>query len=185
MATPKPAAKTQDKTAAPAPAAAAPAATAATTPAAPAAAETATAATAAAAVQPTAVIETLKGYGENMTENLKGYGENLTQAGSVANDTLRSTFNGVVAFDRALFNMFRANLDNWVDHGRNIVKAPSIAAVAEQHRDFLVNQIEVVSGQIKDLSDVAEEQSKASMAPLFAAVDTMVSVAKTKADKAA
>lgn len=133
----------------------------------------------------TAVVESLKTSYENVTENLKGYGENLNQAGSVANDTVRSTFNGIVAFDRALFNIFRANVDNWVEHGRNIVKAPNVIAVADQHKDFLAKQIEVVSNQIKDLSDVAEEQTKASVAPLFAAIDEMVASSNSKKSKKA
>lgn len=130
----------------------------------------------------TAVIESLKSSYENVTENFKGYGENLNQAGTVANDTVRSTFNGFVAFDRALLNVLRANVDNWVEHGRNIVKAPNLVSVAEQHKDFVAKQIEVVSGQIKDLSSVAEEQSKASMAPLFSAVDDLVATSKAKKD---
>jgi hypothetical protein len=131
------------------------------------------------------VIETLKTSYENVTGNFKGYGENLNQAGSVANETLRSTFNGVMAFDHALLNMLRANVDSWVEHGSNIAQAPSLVAVAKQHKDFVIKQVETVSAQIKDLSDVAEEQSKTSMAPLFSAVDDMVAAAKTKKDEKA
>ena len=141
--------------------------------------------TAAPESQATAVLDSLKSTYENATENFKGYGESLSQARTVANETVRSTANGVIAFDRALLNIFRANLDNFVEHGRSIVKAPSIAAAAEQHKNYLAKQIEVVSGQIKDLSDVAEAQSKASMAPLFAAIDGMATPAKGKKDKAA
>lgn len=129
-----------------------------------------------------AVVETLKTSYANATENFKGYGENLNQVGNVASETVRSTYNGVVAFDRALLNVLRSNLDTWVEHGRNIVKAPNLVAVAEQHKDFLNGQIEAVSGQIKDLTNVAEEQTKASMAPLFSAVDDMVASSKAKKD---
>jgi len=132
-----------------------------------------------------AVVETLKTSYENVTENFKGYSENLSQAGTVASETVRSTYNGVVAFDRALLDVFRANLDSWVEHGRNLTKAPNLIAVAEQHKDFLTKQIEVVSGQIKELSDVAEEQTKASVVPVFTAVDQMVATSKAKKDEKA
>ncbi len=127
----------------------------------------------------TAMVQSIANSYQDVTKNFKGYGENLGQYGSVANETIRKTFDGVVAFDRALINFLRANLDNTVEHGRNIVKAPSIANVAEQHQAFITKQIEAVSGQIKDLSDIAEEQSKAALAPLFSAVDEAVA----KADK--
>lgn len=132
-----------------------------------------------------AVVETLKSQYENVTENFKGYTENLNQAGTVASETVRSTYKGVVAFDRALLNILRANLDTWVEHGRNIAKAPNLVAVAEQHKEFVGTQIEAVSGQLKDLANVAEEQTKASVAPLFTAVDDMVASSKSKKDEKA
>lgn len=127
----------------------------------------------------TAMVQSIANSYQDVASNFKGYGENLTQYGSVANETIRKTFDGVVAFDRALINFMRANLDNTVEHGRNIVKAPSIANVAEQHQAFVTKQIEAVSGQIKDLSNIAEEQSKAALAPVFSAVQEAVA----KADK--
>ncbi|WP_170783408.1 phasin family protein [Ruegeria lacuscaerulensis] len=127
----------------------------------------------------TAMVQSIADSYQDVTKNFKGYGENLSQYGSVANETIRKTFDGIVAFDRALINFARANLDNTVEHGRNIAKAASVAKVAEQHQAFVIKQIEAVSGQIKDLSNIAEEQSKAALAPLFNAVDEAVA----KADK--
>lgn len=127
-----------------------------------------------------AVVKSITDSYQDVTKNFKGYGENLSQYGSVANETIRKTFDGIVAFDRALLNFARANLDNTVEHGRNIAKAPNIANVAEQHQAFIVKQIEAVSGQIKDLSNIAEEQSKAALAPLFSAVDEAVAKAEKK-----
>lgn len=132
-----------------------------------------------------AVVETLKSSYANVTENFKGYGENISQAGNVASETVRSTYNGVVAFDRALLNVLRSNLDSWVEHGRNIARAPNLVAVAEQHKNFVNGQIEAVSGQLKDLTNVAEEQTKASLAPVFKAVDDLAASKAKKDDKAA
>jgi hypothetical protein len=129
-----------------------------------------------------AVVEKLQHSYQNVTENFKGYRENLSQAGTVATDTVRSTYTGVMAFDRAVLNVLRANLDTWVEHGRNIAKAPNLIAVAEQHADFVNTQIGAVGGQLKDLTNVAEEQTKASMAPLFSAVDELVASSKSKKD---
>lgn len=129
-----------------------------------------------------AVVETLKSSYQNVTENFKGYSENLNQAGTVATETVRSTYNGVVTFDRAVLNILRSNLDSWVEHGRNIAKAPNLVAVAEQHKNFVSSQIEAVGGQLKDLTNVAEEQTKASLAPLFSAVDDVVASSKDKKD---
>ncbi|MBO9412452.1 MULTISPECIES: phasin family protein [unclassified Ruegeria] len=127
----------------------------------------------------TSMVNSITSSYKDVASNFKGYSENLTQYGSVANETVRKTFDGVVAFDRALINFLRANLDNTVEHGRNIAKAPNIANVASLQQAFVTKQIEAVSGQIKELSDIAEEQSKAALAPLFSAVEDAVA----KADK--
>lgn len=127
----------------------------------------------------TSMVNSITSSYKDVASNFKGYSENLSQYGSVASETVRKTFDGVVAFDRALINFLRANLDNTVEHSRNIAKAPSIANVAAQQQAFVTKQIEAVSGQIKELSNIAEEQSKAALAPLFSAVDDAVA----KADK--
>jgi hypothetical protein len=128
----------------------------------------------------TAVLKSITSSYEGITKTIPSYGENLGQAGSVTSETIRKTFDGIVAFDRALINCLRANLDNAVEHGRNIAKAPSLANVAEQHKAYVTNQIEMVAGQIKDLTDLAEEQSKAALAPLFDVVDEAVAKSDAK-----
>lgn len=130
----------------------------------------------------TAVLKSITSSYEGITKNIPSYGENLGQASTVTSETIRKTFDGIVAFDRALINCLRANLDNAVEHGRNIAKAPSLTNVAEQHKAYITNQIEMVAGQIKDLTDVAEEQSKAALAPLFNVVDEAVAKADDKAE---
>lgn len=132
--------------------------------------------------KPIAPIETLKSTYENATENFKGYSDSISNIGSVANETVRSTFNGVLAFDRALLNAVRANLDNWVEHGRDLAKTPNLVSIAQKHKEFVGAQVGVVNQQIKELSDVAEEQTKAALAPAFNAVDKLVA---NKDDKAA
>ena len=132
--------------------------------------------------KPLAPIETLKSTYENATENFKGYSNSINNIGSVANETVRGTFNGIMAFDRALLNALRANLDNWVEHGRDLAKTPNLVTIAQKHKDFVGSQVGAVSQQIKELSDVAEEQTKAALAPTFKAVDEFVA---TKNDKAA
>lgn len=126
------------------------------------------------------VVETVSSTYQNAARNLSRYGSNAGRFGSIAGETAQLTFKGFIRFERAFANCLRANLDNTVEHGRNILKAPSVADVAVQHTAFLNDQIELIGSQIKDLSDVAEQQSKEALAPLFGYVDETVAKAREK-----
>lgn len=111
----------------------------------------------------------------DVTKNLKVYSSNANEIGTVASQSVQKTFNGFVTFERAIVNMLRANLDVTVEHGRDVLKSPNIAEVAKKHAAYLNAQVESVSSQIKELSDIAEEQSKAALEPLTTYVEGVAS----------
>ncbi|MBU3028907.1 phasin family protein [Paracoccus marinaquae] len=122
-------------------------------------------------------------YG-NAAGNLKNAQENVRKVSQAVVASGRATYEGVLEFDRTVLEHVREGIEDSVTYGREVLKAPSLKAVAEMQKDFATRRLNCVASQLKSLVDLAQARTLEAWAPLQDLVEnTAEPVAKVEAAK--
>ena len=80
--------------------------------------------------------------------------------------TGRKTFEGVVAFDKALFDVLKSNVTSYIDHGKATMSAKSINDVVELQAAYAHSCIEATAANSRELLDLAKTKTEEAYAPV-------------------
>ena len=110
----------------------------------------------------------------------------LTEGTEVARDLVsaltesgRKTFEGVLAFDKALLGIVKESITAYVDHGKATLQARSINDVVDLQAAYAHSAIEATAANTRELLDLAKTKTEEAVAPLKEVV------AELKSDKKA
>ncbi len=82
----------------------------------------------------------------------------------------RKTFDGVLAFDKALIDIVKTGVTSYIDHGKATMSAKCINDVVDLQAAYAHSAIEAGAANTRELLDLAKDRTEEAYAPVKQAI---------------